>query len=391
MSPGKDAPPGWTQVSFGEVAENVTITVPDPEAAGIERFVGLDHLDPRSLEVGRWGAVADGTTFRRFFSAGQVLFGKRRAYQRKAAVPAFDGVCSGDILVFEAKDGLDPRLLPFVVHSDAFVDHALATSAGSLSPRTKWSELRKFEMLLPPKKEQARLVDLFEAVNATACADENVARNAQLAVEITVADFLRGGTWPTAQCEELLSSRPQNGLSPPVNDEERGYPTLSIGAVKQGRVVSDGHLKWSDVERAAVEPYLLRRSDVLVVRGNGSRDLTGRCGLVEEVPDQCFYPDLLIRLVFDEADLRPAFAALQWNSRVVQGELMRCAKSTNGIWKINGKDVKRQVLRIPPLPEQDCLLERIAALDALLRAATQRAGTAKSLTLALIADRLELT
>lgn len=76
----------WQTVKFGDVVRNVNENVRDPLAAGLERYVGLDHLDPESLHIRRWGDVADGTTFTRKFAAGQVLFGKRRAYQRKVAV-----------------------------------------------------------------------------------------------------------------------------------------------------------------------------------------------------------------------------------------------------------------------------------------------------------------
>ena len=31
------------------------------------------------------------------FHKGQILFGRRRAYLKKAAVAEFDGICSGDI------------------------------------------------------------------------------------------------------------------------------------------------------------------------------------------------------------------------------------------------------------------------------------------------------
>jgi hypothetical protein len=76
---------GWTRVRFGDVVQNVNETV-DPAEAGIERFIGLEHLEPGSLHLPSWGDVADGTTFTRRCRPGQVLFGKRRAYQRKVAV-----------------------------------------------------------------------------------------------------------------------------------------------------------------------------------------------------------------------------------------------------------------------------------------------------------------
>lgn len=155
---------GWTRVAFGDVVRLSKVRVADPEAAGIERVVGLEHIEPGDLRVRRWGDVADGTTFTTLFKPGQVLFGKRRAYQRKVAVADFEGVCSGDIYVLEpANDRLMPELLPFLCQTDAFFDHAVGTSAGSLSPRTNWTSLASFEFMLPPIQEQARLVEALSA------------------------------------------------------------------------------------------------------------------------------------------------------------------------------------------------------------------------------------
>jgi type I restriction enzyme, S subunit len=52
--------------------------------------VGLADLDPDSIPLKRWSEIGDGeTTFTRLFRKGQMLFGRRRAYQRKAAVAPF--------------------------------------------------------------------------------------------------------------------------------------------------------------------------------------------------------------------------------------------------------------------------------------------------------------
>ena len=69
----------WQRVRFGDVVENLNETC-DSAEAGIERFIGLEHLEPGSLHIRTWGNVADGTTFTRRVWPGQVLFGKRRAY-----------------------------------------------------------------------------------------------------------------------------------------------------------------------------------------------------------------------------------------------------------------------------------------------------------------------
>lgn len=155
----------WKPTKFGEVVACVDKTCRNPAELGLTRIVGLDNLDPGELQIKRWGDLSDGTSFTRSFHAGQVLFGKRRAYQRKVALANFDGICSGDILVFEPKgDELLSELLPFLVQSEAFFANALGTSAGSLSPRTKWKELAKWEFLLPPKDDQRRIADLLWAV-----------------------------------------------------------------------------------------------------------------------------------------------------------------------------------------------------------------------------------
>jgi hypothetical protein len=75
----------WSCFRFGDVVENLNETC-EPESAGLERFIGLEHLEPGSLHIRVWGNVADGTTFTRRCRPGQALFGKRRAYQRKMAV-----------------------------------------------------------------------------------------------------------------------------------------------------------------------------------------------------------------------------------------------------------------------------------------------------------------
>ena len=158
--------PGWRRVKFGDVVRLSKARSPDPLAAGFERYVGLEHLEPGDLRIRSWGNVADGVTFTNVLQPGQVLFGKRRAYQRKVAVADFAGVCSGDIYVLETKDAqaLRPELLPFICQTDAFFDHAVGTSAGSLSPRTNWASLADFEFALPPMEEQINAVKLLSAV-----------------------------------------------------------------------------------------------------------------------------------------------------------------------------------------------------------------------------------
>lgn len=173
---------------FGDLVHLNTDRIPDPLAAGVERYVGLEHIEPENLHIRSWGNVADGITFTNHFKPGQVLFGKRRAYQRKVAVAEFEGVCSSDIYVFESKDPdvLLPELLPFICQSEGFYQYAVTTSAGSLSPRTNWTHLANYEFPLPPIDEQRRIADLLWA------ADDAIQRQNELisAALVTKKSFI---------------------------------------------------------------------------------------------------------------------------------------------------------------------------------------------------------
>lgn len=145
------------RVSLGDVAREVKQRAPEGAACP---SVGLEHLDPDEIELSRWNEDRE-NTFTKSFSRGQVLFGRRRAYLRKAAVAPFDGVCSGDITVIEARKTLSPRLLPFIIQNEALFKHAVSNSAGSLSPRVKWQSLAQFEFNLPARDQQEKLADLL--------------------------------------------------------------------------------------------------------------------------------------------------------------------------------------------------------------------------------------
>lgn len=126
--------------------------------------VGLEDLTPGEITLTAWDGGSNGT-FTKRFRKGQILFGRRRAYLKKAAVAPFDGICSGDITVIEAKpERILPELLPFVIQNDALFEFAVEKSAGSLSPRVKWEHLRNYEFRLPDADRQKPLAELLWAM-----------------------------------------------------------------------------------------------------------------------------------------------------------------------------------------------------------------------------------
>lgn len=129
--------------------------------------VGLEHLIPQEIKLTEWSEGTE-NTFTKMFRKGDVLFGRRRAYLKKAAVAPFDGICSGDITVIQAiPQKILPELLPFVIQNETFFDFAVGGSAGSLSPRVKWEHLRNYEFELPEVEKQRELGEVLWAIYDT--------------------------------------------------------------------------------------------------------------------------------------------------------------------------------------------------------------------------------
>ena len=156
--------PGWRNVKFGHLARCVNDRVDDPARAGVERYVGLEHLDSNSLSVRRWGSPDEVQSTKLRFRPGDIIFGKRRAYQRKVAVADFHGICSAHAMVLRARaEAVQPEFLPYFLQSDAFMSRAQAISVGSLSPTINWRTLAAEDFAIPPLEEQRRGVALFRA------------------------------------------------------------------------------------------------------------------------------------------------------------------------------------------------------------------------------------
>ncbi|HBL22547.1 MAG TPA: restriction endonuclease subunit S [Deltaproteobacteria bacterium] len=286
---------GWKRVRFGDVVANLNKTERDPAEAGIERFIGLEHLEPGSLHIRTWGNVVDGTTFTRRCRPGQVLFGKRRAYQRKVAVAEFDAVVSGDIYVFAPGDGrLISEFLPFICLSERFFQYAVETSAGSLSPRTGWKQLAGFEFDLPPLEQQRRIAEVLWAVDEVYCEVTSLTE-----ISATLHRACLRSVFATHNSNNRLPVRETGFVqlgrqrAPKYQTGTMTKPYLRVANVFDGRFDYDDILKM-DFDERDFEAYHLEKGDILLNEGQ-SRELVGRCAIYDGTIEDCCFQNTLIR------------------------------------------------------------------------------------------------
>lgn len=270
-------------------------------------IVGLEHLTPEEVTLTAWDEDSD-NTFTKVFRKGNVLFGRRRAYLRKAAVAPFDGICSGDITVIEAiPDRILPELLPFIIQNDGLFSFAVGKSAGSLSPRVKWEHLKNYEFELPSMDRQCELAELLWAMDTTkksyqkliAATDELV--KSQF-MELFGDPVTNEKGWPIVRLDSVADIRigPFGSLLHKEDYIEGGHALVNPSHIIDGKIVPDQELTVSDEKYNLLSTYQLEKGDVVL----GRRGEMGRCAVVTVSGMLCGTGSMIIR---PNGKIRPYF------------------------------------------------------------------------------------
>ena len=146
---------------FEEIAINST-EKKKPVESDKYTYLGLEHLDSGTLKVSRFGSEVAPIGEKLVMKKGDVLFGKRRAYQKKVAIAPFDGIFSAHGMVLRPKtEVIDSEFFPLFISSDYFLDAAIKISVGSLSPTINWRDLKNLEFELPNLETQRKLAKVL--------------------------------------------------------------------------------------------------------------------------------------------------------------------------------------------------------------------------------------
>lgn len=292
---------GWKIVKFGEIAKEIRSTTKTPTDDGLEFYVGLEHLDPQSLRISRKGIIAeDNPSFTRRFSAGQILFGKRRCYQKKAAVADFGGICSGDIIVIEAvPKKILAGLLPFIIQSDAFFDWAEKTSSGSLSPRTKWKSLAEFEFPLPPLERQKAILEVLEKLEEISLKNESLMRNGDFLFRLILQDK----TYHVGNDKNKSAiSQVATVVNSPVDKKtKKGQPSVKLcnymDVYNNREITIEIEFMNASASQNEIDKFTLHKGDVVITKDSETpNDIGIPTFIAEEIPDLvCGYHLAIIR------------------------------------------------------------------------------------------------
>jgi type I restriction enzyme S subunit len=377
-----------TRVAFGDVVRLSKERTSDPDADGFHRYVGLEHIDPGDLRIRRWGDVADGTTFTNVFRPGQVLFGKRRAYQRKVAVANFEGVCSGDIYVLEPKDPtvLLPELLPFICQTEAFFEHAVGTSAGSLSPRTNWSNLANFEFELLNAKRQQSVLEILSSSLAAVEALRRVRRRLARLQESFGSQIF----------SDLDASQRSVRLREVVDDSAFG-PRFSsrlysdsegVQVIRTTDFLADGLIDYSSppsvvLPERMIDQHRLVDGDFLLSR---SGEYAGMTRVFRPPPSAGVHyipAAYLIRFRLSPLAIAAEFLH-EYCESLIGKRALRGLTQGSAQPNISGESFLELAVPLPPRSDQDRVVEQLGVIRGRLHDTTRRFDSAHALMSALV-------
>lgn len=337
------------KVKLGEVAREYKATVKDAVDLPV---VGLEHLIPGQVELTQWSEDTD-NTFTKGFKKGQMLFGRRRAYLKKAALAPFNGICSGDITVIEAiPERIMPELLPFVIQNDSLFDYAVEKSAGSLSPRVKWEHLKNYEFELPEMEHQRELVDLLWAMTRTKKAYQDLVKKTD---ELAKSQFVEmfgdpvnnEKEWPTYRFSDVAVSRLGKIL------DKRKQTGLW-----QRRYLANANVQWfsfdlqnlnqMDFDEADQKEFELRDGDLLVCEGGE----IGRCAIWHGELTDCYFQKAIHRVRCSPEVLLPEYLGHSFYYHSQKNGFSDIVSSKSTIAHLPGDKLKAMSIIVPPMELQ---------------------------------------
>ena len=288
----------WKTYRFDEIASSISKRI-DPTTTDLDIYIGLEHLDSGSIHIKRQGKRDDVSGQKLRFYPGDVIFARRRAYQRKAGIATTDGFCSAHSLVLRANtDVIDPQLLPFFLHSDLFMHRAVDISVGSLSPTINWGTLRKQQFKIPPRSQQldhARLLSALDNLLLTRQALVNSLEVSQsVFFEHRMASDRNNRKVLRDVLIDIFAGKSPKGDPRPANADEHGV--LKVSAVGDGVYVESENKCLVDQTKFD-QKYEVKPGFILVTRANANLSGIGRPCVVSNTRNGLMLSDKTLRLI----------------------------------------------------------------------------------------------
>lgn len=298
-----EVPENWVWVRLGAVC--YASKEKSNDFSNEIKYIGLEHLEKDKGIVGFSSADKVKST-KNAFQEGQILYGRLRPYLNKHDIASFSGVCSTDILVFEASVLVANVLVDNFFNLPFFIEYVVANSKGINLPRVSEKTILNTTFPLPPLSEQQRIVERIEELftkldeakeRLQEVAESFAVRKAAILHKAFTGELIGKQVTELVPLENLVDLIKIGPFGSSLHESdyiENGIPLVNPKHIVQQRIVPQSKISISDEKAEELSSYKLKENDIVL----GRRGEMGRCAPISNREENwiCGTGSMIIRL-----------------------------------------------------------------------------------------------
>ncbi len=408
----------WYKTKLGDIVFAVNENEMNPLQNRLSKYVAGGHIESESIYVTKFGDIKTnskvlGSAFHRKFSKGDILFGTRRAYLKKAGIATFDGICANTTLVLRPKHhDFATGLLPFLVQWEKFTEFAVAKSVGSTNPYVRWRDLASFEFYLPSYNEQFKMQTLFWSIQKSIDTLKELINKLKIYKAAKMDELLTRGIghkkfkkvkwlfgkeieipekWEIKQVKEIfeLLKTGTNSRSDLTDDGDVGY--IHYGDIhKKWHLILDcntAEIPLIDSKKVA-KVTKLKNGDLIIADASEDHEGSGASILIKNANNKTIVSGLHTIAMRDSNKITHSeFRAYITSSRLVKTQIISYVTgiSVYGLSKSNLNTIR---IPIPPLPEQIQIASILSGIDVIIKDTRDHLSKLKAMRKSIINEKL---
>lgn len=380
-----EVPENWVWVRLGAVC--YASKEKSNDFSNEIKYIGLEHLEKDKGIVGFSSADKVKST-KNAFQEGQILYGRLRPYLNKHDIASFSGVCSTDILVFEASVLVANVLVDKFFNLPFFIEYVVANSKGINLPRVSEETVLNTTFPLPPLLEQQRIVERIEELFAKLdeakerlqeVADSFAVRKAAILHKAFTGELTQQWRRENGVSDESWEEKKLEEVCSKITDGTHNSPTNSLSG--EYMYVTAKNIKDTGIDL----------SNITYVTKEVHKEIYSRCdviyGDVLYIKDGATAGIATINTLKEEFSMLSSVALIRTDLKLAKNEFVKdylnyrkkeILKNISGsaITRLTLSKIKDILIPLPTLPEQHEIVRLIDDLLARERKAQQAAEQA---------------
>ena len=284
-------------------------------------YVGLEHLESGRFTRKSNGVASEVKSTNTAFLPGDIIYGKLRPYLDKAVLSQDEGMCTTSALVLRPREGADPIFTLGVLHSQKFVDYAMAGTTGVTHPNTSWAHIREFQFPSYSPEEQKNIGDFLWLMHKALTASKAVVDAGQTLKKVAMLKLFNFGLSKESQKETVIGPIPKKwkvskfgdhyeivqGMSIKGNlsSDENGVPFLRTSNIRWGKIDLSSVSKMN-IDKSTAKN--LQKGDLLVCEGGE----IGRAAIWSDEISSCTYQNHVHRLRPNDDSIIDSRFVMRW-------------------------------------------------------------------------------